>query len=156
MGAIQKIVVVLAILAIVIGGVMYIISGGNSTLMTSAKGAITGAMIGLAIVIAAPSFLKEVYSLVGGTDNPAELQEAISLTQIATNTLQFLLSIVGIIAIIMLIIGGLAYLTSGGDSKRADVGKEIVKNALIGIAIVMAALIIVRAIAGLLTGSTSF
>ena len=154
--AIRGVVVVLAILAIVIGGVMYVISGGNSTLMTSAKGAITGAMIGLAIVIAAPSFLKEVYSLVGGKDNPAELQEAISLTQIATNTLQFLLSIVGIIAIIMLIIGGLAYLTSGGDSKRADVGKEIVKNALIGIAIVMAALIIVRAIAGLLTGSTSF
>lgn len=147
MSAIQGIVVVLAILAIVIGGVMYVISGGNSTLMTSAKGAITGAMIGLAIVIAAPSFLKEVYSLVGGKDNPAELQAALSLTQIATNTLQFLLSIIGVIAIIMLVIGGLAYLTSGGDSKRADVGKEIVKNALIGIAIVMSALILVKQIA---------
>ena len=154
MGAIQGIVVVLAILAIVIGGVMYVISAGNSGLMTSAKGAITGAMIGLAIVIAAPSFLKEVYSIVGGKENPAELQRALSLTQIATKALEFLLSIVGIIAIIMLIIGGLAYLTSGGDSKRADVGKEIVQNSLIGIAIVMGALIIVKAIAGLLTGSS--
>jgi hypothetical protein len=155
MSAIQGIVVVLAILAIVIGGVMYVISAGNSGLMTSAKGAITGAMIGLAIVIAAPSFLKEVYSIVGGKENPAELQKALSLTQIATNALEFLLSIVGIIAIIMLIVGGLAYLTSGGDSKRADVGKEIVKNSLIGIAIVMGALIIVKAIAGLLMGSTT-
>lgn len=154
MSAIQGIVVVLAILAIVIGGVMYVISAGNSGLMTSAKGAITGAMIGLAIVIAAPSFLKEVYSIVGGKENPAELQAALSLTQIATNALEFLLSIVGIIAIIMLIIGGMAYLTSGGDSKRADVGKEIVKNSLIGIAIVMGALIIVKAIAGLLMGSS--
>ncbi len=154
MSAIQGIVVVLAILAIVIGGVMYVISAGNSGLMTSAKGAITGAMIGLAIVIAAPSFLKEVYSIVGGKESPAELQAALSLTQIATNALQFLLSIVGIIAIIMLIIGGMAYLTSGGDSKRADVGKEIVKNSLIGIAIVMGALIIVKAIAGLLMGSS--
>lgn len=146
MGAIQGIVVVLAILAIVIGGVLYVISGGNSGLTTQAKGAITGALIGLAIVIAAPSFLKEVYTIVGGTTPSPELQKALSLTQIATNTLQFLLSIVGIIAIIMLVIGGMAYLTAGGDSKRADVGKEIVKNSLIGIAIVMAALILVKQI----------
>ncbi len=147
MGAIQGIVVVLAILAIVIGGVMYVISGGNSGMMTTAKGAIMAAMIGLAVVIAAPSFLKEVYNIVGGKDNPAELQAALSLTQIATNTLQFLLSIVGIIALIMLLLGGFAYLTAGGDTKRAETGREIVKNSLLGIAIVMAALILVKQIA---------
>ncbi|MFZ1720154.1 MAG: hypothetical protein WAU28_02265 [Candidatus Moraniibacteriota bacterium] len=144
MAAVQDIVVVLAILAIVIGGVLYVISAGNSGLMTTAKGAITGALIGLAVVIAAPSFLKEVYTIVGGKDAPSQLQNALSLTQIAMKTLEFLLGIVGIIAVIMLLIGGIAYMTSGGDSKRADVGKEIVKNALIGIAIVMAALILVK------------
>lgn len=144
MAAVQDIVVVLAILAIVIGGVLYVISAGNSGLMTTAKGAITGALIGLAVVIAAPSFLKEVYTIVGGKDAPSQLKDALSLTQIAMKTLEFLLGIVGIIAVIMLLIGGIAYMTSGGDSKRADVGKEIVKNALIGIAIVMAALILVK------------
>lgn len=147
MGAVQNIVVVLAILAIVIGGVLYVISAGNSGLMTTAKGAITGALIGLAVVIAAPSFLKEVYTIVGGKNAPSQLQNALSLTQIAMKTLEFLLSIVGILAIIMLLIGGIAYMTSGGDSKRADVGKEIVKNALIGITIVMSALILVKQIA---------
>lgn len=147
MGAIQNIVVVLAILAIVIGGVLYVISAGNSGLMTTAKGAITGALIGLAIVIAAPSFLKEVYTIVGGKNAPSQLQNALSLTQIAMKALEFLLSIVGILAVIMLLIGGMAYLTAAGDSKRADTGKEIVKNALIGITIVMAALILVRQIA---------
>ena len=147
MGAVQNIVVVLAILAIVIGGTIYVISGGNSGLVTQAKGAITGALIGLAIVIAAPSFLKEVYTIVGGKDTPAQLQNALSLTQIAMKALQFLLGIVGIIAVIMLLIGGIAYMTAGGDKGRADVGRDIVKNALIGIAIVMGALILVQQIA---------
>ncbi len=147
MVAVQGIVVVLAILAIVIGGVLYVISAGNSALMTQAKGAITGALIGLAVVIAAPSFLQEVYTIVGGKNAPSQLQNALSLTQIAMKTLDFLLGIVGILAIIMLLIGGIAYMTAGGDSKRADVGKEIVKNSLIGIAIVMSALILVKQVA---------
>lgn len=146
MGAVQNIVVVLAILAIVIGGTLYVISAGNSGLMTTAKGAITGALIGLAVVVAAPSFLKEVYTIVGGKDTPAQLQNALSLTQIAMKTLEFLLGIVGIIAVIMLLIGGIAYMTAGGDTKRAETGRDIVKNALIGIAIVMAALILVKQI----------
>jgi hypothetical protein len=144
MAAVQNIVVVLAILAIVIGGVIYVISAGNSGLMTTAKGAITGALIGLAVVIAAPSFLKEVYTIVGGKNAPSQIQNALSLTQIAMKTLEFLLGIVGIIAVIMLLIGGIAYMTAGGDTKRAETGRDIVKNALIGIAIVMSALILVK------------
>jgi hypothetical protein len=62
-------------------------------------------------------------------------------------TLDFLLGIVGIIAVIMLLIGGIAYMTAGGDTKRAETGRDIVKNALIGIAIVMSALILVKQIA---------
>ena len=147
MAAVQNIVVVLAILAIVIGGVLYVISAGNSTLMTQAKGAITGALIGLAVVIAAPSFLKEVYTIVGGKDAPTQLRDPLSLQEIAMKTLEFLLGIVGIIAVIMLLIGGIAYMTAGGDTKRAETGRDIVKNALIGIAIVMSALILVKQVA---------
>jgi hypothetical protein len=115
--------------------------------MTQAKGAITGALIGLAVVIAAPSFLKEVYTIVGGKNAPSQISSALSLTQIAMKTLDFLLGIVGIIAVIMLLIGGIAYMTAGGDTKRAETGRDIVKNALIGIAIVMSALILVKQIA---------
>ncbi len=147
---IQGIVATLAVLAIVIGGVLYIISAGNSTWMGYAKGAITGALIGLALVIAAPSFLKEIYDILGARNKPAEVSAALSLTQIAMNVLNFLLSIIGVLAVIMLIIGGLTYLTSAGDTKRIETGRNIVKYAFIGITVALASLILIRTVEGLL------
>lgn len=147
---IQGIVATLAVLAIVIGGVIYIISAGNSTLMTQAKGAITGALVGLALVIAAPSFLKEIYDILGAKSKPGEVEKALSLTQIAMNVLDFILSIIGVLAVIMLIIGGLVYLTSAGDTKRIETGRNIVKYALIGITVALASLILIRTVEGLL------
>jgi hypothetical protein len=121
--------------------------------MTVAKGAITASMIGLAIGIAAPSFLKEIYTIMGGgTDvDTSLLDESLTLTQIALNFLDFLLAIVGVLALIMLIVGGIMYLTSAGDDKRIETAKKIVTYAIIGIAVALASLVIVRQISNLLT-----
>ena len=149
LSTLRTIIVVLSIIFIVLGGVFYIISAGNEKMMTMAKGSITASMIGLAIGIAAPSFLKEIYTIMGGTGGitpPAGL----SLSQIATNFLNFLLAIIGILALIMLIIGGITFLTSAGDEDRYKTGKKIVTYAIIGIAVSLAALVIVKQISSLL------
>ncbi len=82
---------------------MYIISAGNDDMMKKAKGAITASLIGLAIGIAAPSFLKEIYTIFGGNGSEVDTSQLAgpTLTQIAMNFLNFLLSIVGILALIM-------------------------------------------------------
>ena len=72
---------------------------------------------------------------------------ALSLGGILQNVLNFLLSMVGILAIIMLVIGGLLYFAAAGDEKRADTAKSIVKFSIIGIAVSLAALVIVTQIA---------
>ena len=149
----KGIIATVAILFIVIGGVMYILSGGNEKTITTAKNTITSALIGLAIALAAPTFLKEIQNILGGGSgaNPDELvNNALTLNQIAMRTLNLLLSITGILAIIGLVIGGSYYFTAYGDEKRAETGKGIITSAIIGIVIVMAALIIVRQIASLL------
>ncbi|MDZ4385525.1 MAG: pilin [Candidatus Moranbacteria bacterium] len=149
----KGIIATVAILFIVIGGAMYILSGGNEKMITTAKNTITSAMIGLAIALAAPTFLKEIQNILGGGSgaNPDELvNNALTLNQIAMRTLNLLLSITGILAIIGLVIGGSYYLTAYGDEKRAESGKNIITSAIIGIVIVMAALVIVRQIASLL------
>ncbi|MFA7209545.1 MAG: pilin [Parcubacteria group bacterium] len=149
----KGIIATVAILFIVIGGAMYILSGGNEKTITTAKNTITSAMIGLAIALAAPTFLKEIQNILGGGSgaNPDELvNNALTLNQIAMRTLNLLLSITGILAIIGLVIGGSYYLTAYGDEKRAESGKNIITSAIIGIVIVMAALVIVRQIASLL------
>jgi hypothetical protein len=146
----RTIIVVLSIIFIILGGIFYIVSAGNEKMMKLAKGSITASMIGLAIGIAAPSFLKEIYAIMGGNGTGITEPAGLSLTQIALNFLNFLLSIVGILALIMLIIGGITFLTSAGDEDRYKTGKKIVTYAVIGIAVSLAALVIVKQIANLL------
>ena len=151
LGTLRGIIVVLALVFIVIGAVLYVTSAGNDKQMETAKSAITAAMIGLAIGIAAPSFLKEIGNILGwGPVNSSPVAGAQTLTQIATNVLNFLLSIVGILSIIMLIVGAIMYLTAAGDEDRIDTGKDIVKYSIIGITIAFAAMVIVGQIATLL------
>jgi hypothetical protein len=145
----QGIIVILAIVFIVIGAVLYITSAGNSKQTEMAKSAITAAMIGLAIGIAAPSFLREISSILGWNAAPANVSGAISLTAILTNILTFLTGIAGILAIIMLIIGAIMYLSAAGDEDRIDTGKKIVKFSIIGIIIAFSALLLVKQIASL-------
>ena len=143
----------IAIVMIVVGGIMYILSAGNEKTITRAKGTITAAVVGLALAFAAPSFLKEIQSVLGGvsSSNPDQMvNQALTLKQIAMNTLGTLLSIIGILGIIGLVIGGAFYLTAYGDEKRIEKGKTIITSSIIGIAIALAALVIVKQIASLM------
>ncbi len=147
LGFARNIVVILALVFLVIGGLLYITSAGNDKRIGAAKAAITAALIGLAIVMVAPSFLKELGTVLGW-DNSASLpSNTLTLTEIATNVLNFLLAIVGILAIIMFLVGAVMYFLSAGDEKRANTGKDIVKYAIIGIIVTFSALVIVRQIA---------
>jgi hypothetical protein len=65
LGSLQAIIVVLAMIAIVIGGILYITAGGDEGRLKTAKGAITAALVGLALGIAAPSFLKQIGDILG-------------------------------------------------------------------------------------------
>lgn len=172
LNALQGIIVVVSIIFIIIGAVFYITSAGNDKRMVMAKKAITASVIGLAIGIAAPSFLHEVSDIIGWDDkskmeacnsitNLTARQQCIdalttspTLAAIAFNTLEFLLSIAGILAVIMLVVGGIMYLTGAGSligkegsEKKVSAGKNIVKYSIIGIIIVMASLVIVSQIA---------
>ncbi|MDO4747274.1 MAG: pilin [Candidatus Saccharibacteria bacterium] len=58
-----------------------------------------------------------------------------------TNTILY---IVGIIAVVMLIVGGIKYLLSGGDSKKVTDAKNTVLYAIIGLVIAFLAYAIVN------------
>jgi len=56
----------LAILVIVYGGVLYIVSAGNEESLKKAKGAVTGAVIGLAVALLAYVIVDFVIKSLGG------------------------------------------------------------------------------------------
>lgn len=67
-----------------------------------------------------------------------------------TNTILY---IVGIIAVIMLIIGGIRYVISGGDSKKVTDAKNTILYAIIGLVIAFLAFAIVNFVVSALPGS---
>jgi hypothetical protein len=146
----RAIVVTLCIVFIVLGGLLYITSAGNQKRIDTAKACITGAVIGFAIVLAAPTFLIEIKKILGDTSTAAPA--GLSLLEIATRVLELLLSILGIIAIISIVIGGGMYLTAYGDEKKIDTAKEIIKYSILGIVVALGSLVIVRQIAALIGG----
>jgi hypothetical protein len=151
LGTLRAIIVTLALVFLVVGAVLYITSAGSEKQMKVAKGAIVAAMIGLAIGLAAPSFLKEISQVLGWTSvNNPDVSGALTLSQIALNVLYFLLSVVGILAIIMLVVGGIIYMTgatTGDEKSKVQTGKNIIKYAIIGIFVALASLVIVSQIA---------
>ncbi len=90
-----------------------------------------------------------------GTCVPADTQAQNSSADL-TNTFRFIVNvfsvIVGVIAVVMIIYGGLRYITSGGDSGKITNAKNTIIYAVIGLIIVALAQFIVQFVLGKATG----
>jgi hypothetical protein len=71
-----------------------------------------------------------------------------------TNVTNILMSIIGMLAIIFIIVGGLQMALAAGNSKRFAQGRETVLYASVGLAIAIAAFAIVKFISGAPLGRT--
>ena len=152
LNALETLVVTLSIIFIVIGGILYMISGGVPARVTQAKNCWLFSVIGLAIVVGSRTFLKEVLKILGGNLTGGGIENALTTYEIATNTLNFLLSMVGIIAVISLTIAGGMYLTAYGEEKQTTAAKNTAKWAIIGIALTLGSLIIIKQVEVLIKG----
>ncbi len=83
---------------------------------------------------------------------PAELIGATGVFTRITNTILFA---VGIISVVMLILGGLRYIISGGDSKKVTDAKNTIMYAIIGLIIAILSYAIVNFVISAVGGSTT-
>jgi len=75
-------------------------------------------------------------------NDPATAQDKVdSIVKLVINIFSL---IVGIVSVIMIIIGGLKYITSGGDSGNITGAKNTILYAIIGLVVVALAQVIVR------------
>jgi len=96
-----------------------------------------------AMVLAAPDTTSvcEGVSLTGSggcTDDSSQFTKVIRLV------IQIISVIAGIASVIMIIVGGLKYITSGGDSSSIASAKNTIIYAIIGLVVVVLAQVIVR------------
>lgn len=65
--------------------------------------------------------------------------------------IQYAVGLTGIAAVVMLIVGGVQYITAGGDEGKVEAATKTITNALIGLAIVITSLMIVTFVDNQLT-----
>lgn len=65
-GWIMGILALVATLFLVIGGLRYVLSGGDPAQVEQAKGNVKGALVGYALAVLAPILLNVLQSIVGG------------------------------------------------------------------------------------------
>ena len=78
-----------------------------------------------------------------------------TIWEVIQRLMQWLLYILGFIAIIAFVEAGLIYLTSGGDEKKAETAKQYVTWSIIGVVVALSGLIILRAVSFWLLGTTT-
>lgn len=86
-----------------------------------------------------------------GNGMPSELVGTDGAFSRITNTILY---VVGLIAVIMLVLGGIRYIISGGDSKKVTDAKNTIMYAIIGLIIAVFAYAIVNFVIGAI-GSVS-
>jgi hypothetical protein len=152
MGSLRSVVASLAILFMVIGGVLYIFAGVNQSMIQAAKACFFGAIAGLALFLAAPAFLTEIKTAIlgPGGEVATNLEEAPSIQDIVARVLSFLLSVIGVLAIIGMSISGLMFLTVAANSSQAETAKRMMTYSIIGIAAAGSSLLLVTQIVRLL------
>jgi len=69
--------------------------------------------------------------------------------KVITNVINVLLFIIGAISVVMLIIGGFRYTTSGGDQNNVKAAKDTILYAIIGLVVAFLAFAIVNWVVGI-------
>lgn len=75
-------------------------------------------------------------------------QAASEVDTIITTVINIFSLVVGVVSVIMIIIGGLKYITSGGDSGNVSGAKNTILYAIIGLVVVALAQVIVKFVLG--------
>lgn len=83
---------------------------------------------------------QEVGNSIGFSDKP--------LAEQITTILQYILGFLALVAVIMIIYGGIIWLTAAGNEERVGSAKKVISAAIIGLVIILLAWAIVWFVAG--------
>ena|SRR3989344_761336 len=93
--------------------------------------------------------INTIGNTVYGTDQPADIKQVIA------GIIQIFLGLLGIIFLLLIIWSGFRWMTSGGNEKTIEEAKGTLRNAAIGLTIVLAGYAIASFLAGALGNAVS-
>jgi hypothetical protein len=123
------------------GGVM-VVQGSSEEIVTREKKSFALAAGGLFMVFISSLVVNQVVFVTSYSETLEETIVSIDSNEFARQLIGFtnlLISFVGPIMILTTVIGGLLYITAGGNDERTDLAKKMMKNSVIGIVIIYGA-----------------
>jgi len=104
----------------------------------------------LALVGAFPEIAGAAF--INTTDNPGNVSDATGgsgdIRDLALRIVNFFLGFLGVVAVIMVIYGGVTYVTAAGKDDAIGNAKKIITYALIGIVIILISFAVVNTVLG--------
>ncbi|MDD5527933.1 MAG: pilin [Patescibacteria group bacterium] len=91
----------------------------------------------LAGVIAAPAYAIDINTLTGGYDVSAGLNNTDPRT-IAANIIKIALGFLGVLAVVIILIGGFKWMTAAGNEEQIEEAKKVLMAGIIGLVIILA------------------
>lgn len=137
-----------AVLMLVKDGMMLVTQGGNEEKVNQSKKTIIYSIVGLLLIIMSDTVISQVfykidltrYPGIGGAlpgmDPTRGVMEIVGFTNLVV-------TIVGPLAIGALVVGGIMYITAGGQDDKIQKAKRLIVSALVGIIIIYGAFAIV-------------
>lgn len=104
------------------------------------------------IVSAAPNDILPSGSNPGSYLPQQILNQSPTITGTILGLLQIFLSIVGIIAVAMIVYGGFRYVTAGGSDEVTKSAKKTITNSIIGLVVIILSYVIVRIVTNAVFG----
>ena len=132
----------LAVLFVIYGGFQYMLSRGDPGLAAKGKKTITNAVIGIVICALA--------STIAGAINEVVVAARESGTDFFVTIANTAIMWAGIIAVVMIVVGGIYYVSSNGDASKVIKAKNTILYSVIGLVITIVAAAIVNTVLGAL------
>lgn len=129
---------VVALAFIILGGIKYITSSGDINKTQQAKNTILYSLIGLVVVGLSEIIVAFVSDIINGANTDGNIGDS------AIIILNNVIAVSSVIAVIFIIIGGVGYITSAGDTTKVQKAKSTIKYACIGLAVCALAAAIVN------------
>ena len=152
-----------AVIFVIYGGIRYITSQGSPNATAQAQSTIIYALVGLAVAIIAIPTISYLGNRIGAGNGSGNISASNNATlnlnslPYSTNTvngaivgtiLQDAFGIIGALALMFVVIGGLRYVFSSGDPQAAAAARSTVIYALVGLIVAIVAESIVSLVLG--------
>ena len=140
----------LAVLMLIINGVKLVAGGGEEEHIKKARNGIAYSLGGLLLLYFGNTFVTKVFYRVDKTSLPTTgvepqldlgrgVQEIVGITN-------FIVSFVGPLLMLLILIGGVMYLTSAGEEEKMSKAKRLIIAAVLGVIVIYGAFAIVSTV----------